>query len=92
MAERLFGSVKELFGVVAPDLLDYLKADDSFWKQVAENTITETELKGHQVLLEELGCTPADSAVLKAIYEIRRLRQSVLPTPLECYLGNSPRH
>lgn len=86
----MYPSVEELFSNVAPDLLDYLHKGGLFWEQVRNNTITETELRGHQNLLEELGRTPNDSAVLKAIYEIRRLRQSVLPTPVEFYLGDPP--
>lgn len=84
-------SVEELFRKDAPELVKYLNEKDPFWSQVEDNTITETELTGHQKLLEELGQTPESSDVLKAIYEIRRLRQTVLPTPVEFYLGNPPR-
>lgn len=90
MDERVQPSVEELFRENAPELLKFLFVEDLFWKQIQSNTITETELRGHQNLLEELGRTPKDSAVLKAIYEIRRFRQSVLPTPIEFYLGSTP--
>jgi hypothetical protein len=92
MSERQTPSVEELFRDSAPYLLEFLSSNDIFWNQVRDNSITETELRGHQVLLEESGRTPEDSAVLKAIYEIRRLRQSALPTPIEFYLRNSPRN
>jgi hypothetical protein len=92
MSEKGQPSVEELFRKGQPGLVKYLDEKDPFWEQIKNNTITETELIGHQRLLEELGQTPESSDVLKAIYEIKKLRQTVLPTPVEFYLGDPPRH
>ena len=82
MIERICGSTEELFREVAPDILEYLSEDDVFWKQVRENTITDQELDGHQELIEQLGMSPENSVVAKAVQIIRDHRRTSLPTPI----------
>lgn len=90
MTERLFGSTEELFRKVAPDLLEFINEDDLFWKQIWENTITDEELDGHQVLLDQLGMNPENSPVAKAVQLIKDYRTTLLPTPIGLQI--TPRH
>lgn len=90
MTERVYHSVEELFRNRAPDLLEFLGKDDLFWKRVSANTITDTELDGHQALIEELGMSPASSAVAKAIQILRDSRRTALPTPVDFCLDETP--
>lgn len=84
MAERIYGSVEELFKQVAPDLVEFLEIqDDFFWKQVRENTITDEELVGHTALMQELGMYYPDSAVAKAVQILKDSRKTSLPTPIQ---------
>lgn len=85
MRENIYSSVKEMFAVVSPDLLDFLESEDIFWKKVRDNSITDEELDGHQKILEELGMFTKESAVATAIQIIKSLRHSSLPTPLNLH-------
>ncbi len=82
MKEKLYASVEKLFKEQAPDLLEFLESDDPFWKQVKDNSITDAELDGHQMLMEELGMFDQKSAVAKAVQVIKEARKKNLPTPL----------
>ena len=86
----MFGSTEELFREVAPDLLEFITEDDLVWKQIWENTITNEELDGHQVLMSQLGMYPENSAVAKAVQLIKDYRTTSLPTPIGLQI--TPRH
>ena len=90
MTERLYGSVEELFRETAPELLEFLGADDPFWKGIKENTITDGELDGHQHLIEDLGMSPELSAVAKAVQILQDYRKTALPTPVNFRLDGTP--
>lgn len=82
MAERIYGSVGELFSDLAPDLCDFLNGEDLFWSRVRDNIITDEELDKHQALMEEMGIFSNESAVARAIQIMKSARKSHLPTPL----------
>ena len=82
MTERIYYSTEELFRAMAPDLLPFLLATDSFWTGIRENSITDEELDGYQILAEDLGMSPEESAIAKAIQVVRDSRNTCLPTPV----------
>ena len=82
MVERFDKSVEELFQQQAPELVVYLQNKDLFWSGIRNNSFTEEELDQHQGRLEELGMSPENSDIAKAILTLRFLRRTVLPTPV----------
>lgn len=80
--ERFDKSVEELFEQHTPKLVAYLQNKDLFWSGIRNNSLTEEDLDRHQGVLEELGMSPEDSDIMKAIQTVRFLRRTVLPTPV----------